>query len=203
MSQYEAIVIGTSAGGPAALMEMLPMFPLGYALPVIIVQHIHPTQVHFVSHYAQRCHLAVKEANDKEAIRPGCVYFAPSNYHLLVEDDRSFSLSVDDKVNYSRPSIDVLFESAADVYGPRLIGVILSGANNDGARGLRRIKQQGGLAVVQDPATAQSPAMPRAALELARVDYVLPLADLGKLLVRQGQIRNRENYEEQTNSGLG
>jgi two-component system chemotaxis response regulator CheB len=186
MLKYKAIVIGTSAGGPAALVELLPVFPPNYALPVIIVQHVHPAQVHFAARYAQRCKLKVKEADEKEAICPGRVYFAPPNYHLLIEDDQTFSLSVDDKVNYSRPAIDVLFESAADVYGSRLIGVILTGANDDGARGLRRIKQRGGLAVAQDPATAQAAAMPRAAIELAQVDYVLPLADIGKLLIECG-----------------
>ena len=116
-----------------------------------------------------------QRGGDKEAIKPANVYFAPPNYHLLINDDKTFSLSIDDKVNYARPSIDVLFESAVDVYAPWLVGVILTGANNDGAQGLRLIKERGGLAIVQDPQTAESAYMPKAALEATQVDYVLPL----------------------------
>ena len=185
---YEAIVIGTSAGGAAALAELLPVFPAAYPLPIVVVQHLHPLQESAaVVHYDRRCVLTIKEAAEKEPVRPGHVYLAPPNYHLLIEDDKTFSLSIDPKVNYSRPSIDVLFESAVDVYSPRLIGVILTGASHDGAQGLRLIKENGGLTVVQDPATAEVSYMPQAALQATRVDYVLPLAEIGQLLVEQGQ----------------
>ena len=182
--KYQAIVIGGSAGAMAALTQLLPIFPADYPLPIIVAQHLHPLQDdYFVEHYKGRCALKVKEADEKEPLCVGHIYFAPPNYHLLIEDDRTFSLSIDEKVNYSRPSIDVLFESAVDVYAPGLIGVILTGANDDGARGLRLLKQKGGLAIVQDPKTAESAYMPRAALAATQVDYVLPLEDIGKLLI--------------------
>ncbi|MBN1876767.1 MAG: chemotaxis protein CheB, partial [Anaerolineae bacterium] len=140
MSEYQAIVIGVSAGGTTALKQLLPVFPRTYPLPLIIVQHLHPQQDKtLIELYNNLSALTVKEADEKEPIRPGYAYFAPPNYHLLIEDDKTFSLSIDEKVNYARPAIDVLFESAVDVYGPHLIGVILTGANNDGAAGLRRI----------------------------------------------------------------
>ena len=181
---YQTIVIGGSAGATAALTELLPIFPAEYPLPIIVAQHLHPWQNdYFIEHFSAKCALTVKEADEKEPIRPGYAYFAPPNYHLLIEDDKTFSLSIDAKVNYARPSIDVMFESAADVYAPWIVGVILTGANNDGAFGLRRIKEKGGLAIVQDPQTAESSYMPKAALEATRVDYVLPLKEIGKLLL--------------------
>ena len=180
---YEAIVIGTSAGGSAALKEILPELPKDYNLPVIIVQHMHPLQAGpAIIHNCTECALEVKEAEEKESVQPGYVYFAPANYHLLIEDDRSFALSIDEKVNYTRPSIDVLFESAADVYGSRLIGIILSGANNDGVAGMLRIKRSGGLVIVQDPDTADAPFMPNAVLEAISVDYKLAPRSIGHLL---------------------
>ncbi len=181
--RYQAVVIGGSAGATAALTELLPVFPITYPMPIVVVQHLHPLQEgYFAERFAERCALTIKEADDKEAIRAGYVYFAPPNYHLLIEADLTFSLSIDEKVNYARPSIDVLFESAADAYGSGLIGVILTGANEDGARGLRTIKERGGLAVVQNPATAESSYMPRAALAATAVDYVLALPELARLL---------------------
>ena len=183
-AMYRAIVIGGSAGAMSALAELLPTFPAAYPLPIIVVQHVHPSQDDFyIAHWAEKCALTVKGAEDKEPIRAGYIYFAPPNYHLLIEDDETFSLSVDEKVNYARPSIDVLFESAADVYTRWLIGVILTGANNDGAQGLRLIKEKGGLTIVQDPRTAESIFMPNAALEVTRVDYVLSIPEMGRLLL--------------------
>ncbi len=184
---YEAVVMGASAGGGAALAALFPLFPAAYPLPLIVVQHLHPLQTSAAPIYLDSdCALTIKEAEEKEPIEPGYVYFAPPNYHLLIEDDRSFSLSVDERVNYVRPSIDVLFESAVDAYGPHLVGVILTGANHDGAQGLRLIKEHGGLTIVQDPATAEAPYMPRAALQATRVDHVLSLAEIGQLLAEQG-----------------
>ena len=166
-----------------ALTKLLPVFPAGYPVPIVVVQHLHPWQDDYhLEHFGDQCALAVKEARDKDSIEAGNIYFAPPNYHLLINDDRTFSLSIDDKVNYARPSIDVLFESAVDVYAPWLVGVILTGANNDGAQGLRLLKEKGGIAIVQDPQTAESGYMPKAALEATRVDYVLSLPEIGKLL---------------------
>jgi two-component system chemotaxis response regulator CheB len=182
--RYQLIVIGGSAGATTALMKLLPIFPVDYPLPIAVVQHLHPLQdSYFVERFDRSCDLTVKEAGDKEKLLPGHVYFAPVNYHLLIEPDKTFALSIDERVNYARPSIDVLFESAAEAYGPGLIGVVLTGANQDGAQGLRAIKDRGGLAIVQDPDTAESPYMPRAALEATLVDFILPLPDIGRLLV--------------------
>ncbi|MBN2002499.1 MAG: chemotaxis protein CheB [Anaerolineae bacterium] len=186
--QYQLIVIGASAGGTAAFRQLLPMFPAHYPIPMVIAQHLHPMQENtLILHFNTLCNLTVKEADEKEAIKPGHVYFAPPNYHLLIESDRTFSLSVDAKVNYSRPSIDVLFECAADVYAPHLIGVVLTGANNDGAHGLQSIQEGGGLAIVQDPSTAEVAYMPQAALTATQTRHVLSLHDIGNLLLEKGK----------------
>ena len=181
--KYEAIVIGVSAGGLSALNRILPDLPSDFALAVIIVQHMHATGDNFLASYLNdKCNLKVKEVDDKESILKNKIYIAPPNYHLLVEADRTFSLSIDEPVNYARPSIDVLFETAADVYKTNLIGVILTGANTDGSHGLKRIKETGGLSVVQDPSTAEADTMPKAAIAAVDVDYVLPLEEIGKVL---------------------
>jgi two-component system chemotaxis response regulator CheB len=125
----------------------------------------------------------VRDANDKEPIEPGTIYVAPTDYHLLVEDG-TFALTTDERVQFARPSIDVLFETAAEAYGQRMAGVILTGANADGAAGLRSVREHGGLTVVQDPATAERSAMPAAALAATEVDSVLPLEEIGPFLVR-------------------
>jgi two-component system chemotaxis response regulator CheB len=182
-SKIKAVVIGGSAGAMKVMSSILASLPAEYSLPIIVALHLHPLQdSYFVKHFKGGCALTVKEAEDKEAIQAGHVYFAPANYHLLVENDHTLSLSVDDRVNYSRPSIDVLFESAADAYMAHLAGVLLTGANNDGALGLKRIKEKGGLVVVQDPDTAESPYMPKTALQTTEVDYVLPLNQIGSWL---------------------
>jgi two-component system chemotaxis response regulator CheB len=182
--KYQAVVIGASAGGTAALQKILPFLPANFPLPVIIAQHLHPLQDGAaIIHYAGGSALAVKDADEKEAIRAGFVYFAPPNYHLLVEDDRTFSLSVDAKVHFTRPSVDVLFESAADAYDAGLIGIVLSGANQDGAEGLLRIKQRGGLTIAQDPQDAEISYMPKSAIEIANPDYILAADAISKLLV--------------------
>ena len=181
----QAVVVGVSAGGLDALKELLAAIPAGFGLAVIIVQHLHPQQDRFfIEFLSQSCPVPVREAEEKEAVTPGVVYFAPPNYHLLIESDRTFSLSIDEKVNFSRPSIDVLFESAAEAYGPDLVGVILTGASRDGAAGLRKIKASGGMAIVQDPATAQFPAMPSAALAETEVDHVLTIGQIGRFLAK-------------------
>lgn len=161
----KAVVIGASAGGVQALLQILPSLPASYPLPVLIVVHVPPDRDNaLVSLFQARCQIQVREAEDKEPLLPGVVYFAPSDYHLLVEKDGTLSLSSDGLVNHSRPSIDVLLESAADAFGSELVGVILTGANDDGARGLQAVVEAGGVAIVEDPAEAYASAMPAASL---------------------------------------
>lgn len=182
--KYEAIVIGVSAGGMNALSAVLPRLPDDFALPIIIVQHMDPNSRDYLSdHLDRKCNIQVKEAEDKESVINGVAYVAPANYHLLVEEDRTLSLSVDDLVNYSRPSIDIMFETAADVYKKKLVGVVLTGANADGSKGLAKIKTLGGLAIVQDPATAHVDYMPKAAIASTKVDHILPLEEIASLLM--------------------
>lgn len=185
---YKAIVIGTSYGGLEALKVILPQLGEGFPLPVIIVLHIgdHNNDI-FIDYMNSACALEVKEAESNEPIRPGVIYFAPPNYHLLVENDFTFSLSTDERINFSRPSIDVLFESAAWAYSATLIGIILTGANSDGAIGLRTIKNLGGLTLVQNPCTSLSPAMPRAALKACNPALRLKLEDIPGQLIKLAQ----------------
>jgi two-component system chemotaxis response regulator CheB len=183
--QYEAIVIGASTGGTEAICRILEALPSDYPLPIFAVQHLHPLQDKAtIIGFNEKCGLVIKEAEEKEEIKSGRVYLAPPNYHLLIEDDYTFTFSIDAKINFARPSIDVLFESALDVYGKRLIGIILTGANNDGAKGLRLISNQGGMTIVQDPESAEAPAMPQAAIAGTQVDHVLPPKKIGHLLAK-------------------
>jgi two-component system chemotaxis response regulator CheB len=175
--------MGVSSGGLEALKILVPALRPDLEVPVIIVQHMSPQADSYLpARLNEISGLTVKEAEDKELLRPGVVYVAPPDYHVLAEADGSLSLSVDPKVNFSRPSVDVLFESASDAFGAALVGVILTGANHDGAQGLARIKRRGGLAIVQSPKSAQSSAMPEAALESTSVDHVLPLQDIAPFL---------------------
>jgi len=165
-NRVDAIVMGASAGAIQALYRILPTLPADYHVPVLVVVHIPADRSDLLAPLFQaKCRVVVKEAEDKEPILPGIVYFGPSDYHVLVESDRTISLSRDEAVLYSRPSIDVLFESAADAYGAGLVGIILTGANDDGAAGLRAVAAAGGVALTEDPATAFAPAMPSAALK--------------------------------------
>lgn len=183
----EAIVMGASAGALDALSAILPEFPAAYPLPVFIVVHLTPDKKSVLADLLQsKCSLRVKEAEDKEPAEPGVVYIAPPDYHLLIEADRTLALSVDAPVLFSRPSIDVLFESAADVYGRGLVGVVLSGANADGAQGLRAVAAAGGAALVQDPDQAASSAMPQAALEACPQALRLGAKEIAGYLSRQG-----------------
>lgn len=169
-----AIVIGASAGGIEVLSTVLPALRPTLAVPVFIVIHLPREGIsHLASIFRHKCTLAVKEAEDKEPPLAGTVYFAPPNYHLLIESGPVLALSCDDLVHFSRPSIDVLFESAADAYGERLLGVVLSGANEDGASGLAAVSQAGGVAMVQDPDSAHVSTMPAAAWRRSRADWVL------------------------------
>jgi two-component system, chemotaxis family, protein-glutamate methylesterase/glutaminase len=182
--RYEAVTMGVSSGGMSALKVILPALPADFPLPLIIVQHIGAQSEGFwIDLLNNMCKLEVKEADEKESIQKGKVYIAPPNYHLLVEPDRTFALSTDKRVNFARPSIDVLFESAAIVYREKLIGVVLTGSNNDGARGLAKIKELGGLAIVQDPETAESSSMPLAALQATQTIHSYPLEKITTLLI--------------------
>jgi two-component system chemotaxis response regulator CheB len=181
--RYQIIVIGVSWGGMRALQKILPQLPANFKLPIVIVQHI---GAHSGSEWIQilnnMCKIEIKEADEKEKIEKG-VYIAPANYHLLIEKNRTFSLSLEERVNHARPSIDVLFECVADVYGPAAIGIILTGLNSDGAEGINKIKQKGGLTIVQDPIDAEASEMPLAALELIKADHVVKLDELMPLLI--------------------
>ena len=180
---YRIIVMGCSMGGMQALQAIFSVIPEDFALPLVVVQHRYRTSNDALPSFLRRhSRLAVVDASDKQTIRNGQVYLAPADYHLMVEDGR-LSLSTEAAVAHSRPSIDVLFESAADSYGPGTIAVVLTGANADGARGIVRVKERGGLVVVQDPATAESPAMPAAAIASANVDRILPLDRIGPFLI--------------------
>jgi two-component system chemotaxis response regulator CheB len=186
-TQYKAIVIGGSAGGVEALQVILQALPKDFALPVLVVQHLHPSDDgSFALHVATLTRLPVVEPCDKARIEPGCVYTAPANYHMLVERDGTISLSVEERVNWSRPSIDVLFESAALAWGEAVIAVILSGANADGVKGMIAVKEAGGLTIAQDPAEAWSRIMPQAAIDAGAVVSVLRADEIGRLLAKLG-----------------
>lgn len=181
--KYKAVVIGVSAGGMEALDTIIPDLRADFPVPIVIVQHASPQSDDFLAHFLdEKSNLTVKEADEKEKLAPGMVYIAPSNYHLLVERDQSFSLTVGEKVNYARPSIDVLFETAADTYGPCLIGIILTGASEDGSRGMKKIKETGGLTVVQEPETCRADVMPKSAMAITEIDHVLPLSEIALFL---------------------
>ncbi len=176
-------MLGVSSGGMTALSSILPVLSADFALPVVIVQHQHPHADDFlVRHLNEKCRLPVKQAEEKEIIEPAIMYLAPPNYHLLIEQDRTFSLSISARVKYARPSIDVLFETAADAFGASTIGIILTGANNDGSYGLKLIHDRGGLTIVQDPATAEAAEMPRAAIAATEIDHIVTIEALGPLL---------------------
>jgi len=181
----DAVVIGGSSGALEALATVLPALPATSAVPIVIVVHLPPDRPsHLAAVLGARTTLRVREAEDKEPLAPGAIYVGPPNYHLLIERGGTFALSADDLLHFSRPSIDVLFESAADAYGPRLAGVILSGANADGADGLATIRRAGGVTIAQSPQAALSRAMPEAAIARAHPGYVLGLPEMAELLAR-------------------
>jgi two-component system chemotaxis response regulator CheB len=181
--RFELVIIGGSAGGVDALIGLLPALPAGFGPGVVCILHLPPDRESRLAElFALRAALPVREARDKETIVPGTVYFAGPGYHLSIENDRSFSLSCEPPVHFARPAIDVLMESAADVYGPALAGILLTGANHDGADGLARIRACGGLTVVQDPNEAQASTMPEQAIRRCAPHLVLPLAGIRTLL---------------------
>jgi two-component system, chemotaxis family, protein-glutamate methylesterase/glutaminase len=179
---YSIVVVGTSWGGLNALRELVGKLPSDFRIPTVLVQHRHRQSDHLLSTFLQeRTNLTVTEVEDKMPIEPGTLFVAPADYHLLIDRD-NFSLSTDPPVRYSRPSIDVTFYSAADAHGAATIGVILTGANSDGSRGLRRIFDRGGLAIVQDPRTAESATMPSAAIRCVPDARVLPISQIATTL---------------------
>jgi len=180
--RVDAVVIGTSAGGIDALSIVLPALTIGVRAAFFIVLHLprkRPSLL--VDIFAPKCALHVREAEDKEPIEPGTIYFAPPDYHMLIDRGPQLTLSADDLVHFSRPSIDVLFESAAEVFGPKLLGVILTGASQDGAEGLEAVRRAGGITVVQQPQESRAPMMTASALKRGPADLVLPLDDIAKL----------------------
>lgn len=178
-----AVVVGCSAGGVHALGTLLSALAPNLLCPLIVVCHTGSEDVEMLRDVlALKSAIPVQEAAERHAPRPGIAYLAPAGYHLMLESDGHFALTVDARVCYSRPSIDVLFESAASVHRERLIGVVLTGANDDGAKGLKAIRDAGGLAIVQSPADAVATAMPEAAIRIAGADHILPLAGIAPLL---------------------
>lgn len=183
--RFRAVVLGVSSGGVEALKLVIGSLPADFTLPVMVVAHISPEADNGLALLLDElCAIRVKEADELEKAAAGTVYLAPPNYHLQVEKDATLSLSVDPPVRFARPSVDVLFEAAADAFGPALIGVVMTGAGNDGSEGLRRIKDAGGVTVVQDPAGALVDSMPASAIEAVAPDYIVPLERIAPLLVR-------------------
>ena len=181
--RIDAIAIGTSAGGVEALMRILPALPANDQVAVFVVVHVPRERPSLLTEiFSYKCAMTVEEAVDKADIRPGRIYFAPADYHLLVDRGPQIALSVDDVVQFSRPSIDVLFESAADVYGKRLAGVLLTGGNEDGAAGLAYIARCGGATLLQDPTEAAAAMMPESALKIMQPTHVLQLDEIATLL---------------------
>jgi two-component system chemotaxis response regulator CheB len=180
----KAVVIGVSTGGVVALKSLLGALPADFPVPVLIVSHIKPDSDDCLARLLNTlCTIRVKEADERETIAPGTVYLAPANYHLLVEKGGNLALSVDPIVNYARPSVDVLFDTAAEVFGPALIGIILTGAGNDGSKGLLKIRNRGGVTIIQDPDDADMASMPASAQQLQNADHVVKLKEIPDLLM--------------------
>lgn len=189
MKTYELAVVGASWGGHRAVRELTAALDARCRLAIAVAQHGAPDKPAeaFVRSVQAGCALVVKEAEDKDPIEPGHIYIAPADYHLLV-DDGELALSLDGPVRFSRPSIDVLFESAAESYGDRLVAVVLTGANDDGSRGVVAVKEAGGLVYVQDPATAERTEMPEGAIGSGAVDEVLSILAIAAALNKLGGV---------------
>jgi two-component system chemotaxis response regulator CheB len=182
-ARFDVVLIGASAGGVEAVGMLLGALPQTFGAAVAIVIHVPPGNDDLLARaLAPRCALPLREASDKQSVEPGTVYVAPAGYHLLVEPSATFALSLDEPVNFARPSIDVLFESAGYAYRDRVLAIVLTGANADGAEGLRIVREFGGTAWVQDPAGASASAMPSAAIERAGADRIMTLDDMARAL---------------------
>ena len=182
--KFSLLVIGGSAGSLEAILQLLPALQKEKHLAIVLVLHRRNGESVLSDLLSDRTNWPVKEAEEKEPVVPGSVYIAPVDYHLLVEQDKTFSLDYSEKVHYSRPSIDVTFEAAAEVYGPSLIALLLSGANADGTAGLKAVQAAGGYVMVQDPAEAPVSYMPQHAIEQVRVDAILPVAKMASAIRR-------------------
>jgi two-component system chemotaxis response regulator CheB len=194
---YKLVVIGASWGGLSAISKILKQLPANFSLPILIAQHRYRHrrgEEYLVQALGGECKLKVIEPDDKEVMQTSTVYVAPSNYHLLVEQQGILALSSDELIHFSRPALDPLFESAADAYQHQVIGIILTGANSDGAKGLYAIKKQGGLTIVQNPASAEAVNMPEAAIKMTEVDAILELEQIADLLVTIDKNQNLARF---------
>ncbi len=182
---FSCIVIGVSAGGLKALTSLFQSLPADFPIPIVVVQHEKADSGDLLAEILDhKTALSVRTAEEKEKLKDGVVYICPADYHLLIEEDRTLSLSADPKVNFARPSIDVLFETAATAYGEELIAIILTGASSDGSMGLVKVMESGGYSIIQDSATAYSSYMPEAALRACPdVDDLLPLQEISSRLI--------------------
>jgi two-component system chemotaxis response regulator CheB len=182
--RVDAVMIGASAGGIESLGQILPALPASLPVPIVVVLHLpHERPSLLVDVFGPKCRCQVREALDKEPLCPGTVYFAPPDYHLLIDEGPQLALSTDPEVNFSRPSIDVLFESAADIFGARVAAIVLSGANNDGADGVRAVRRAGGVVIVQQPDSAAARAMVDAAIAAVTPDFIINAGEIASLLV--------------------
>ena len=187
----EIIAIGGSVGGIKAVSEILKSLPADFPIPIVIVLHrLRNVSSSLQSVIQDSTELRIKEADEKETITPSCAYIAPANYHLLIEEDKTFALDYSETVKYSRPSIDLTFECIAEIYGKAAIGILLTGANDDGANGLLRMKNAGAKCYVQDPNTAHAKVMPRAAIGLGAADFLIHLEEIGPMLKKAVQSLN-------------
>ncbi len=187
---FNAIIIGGSAGSLDAAGRILEKLPEDFAIPIVLVSHRHPDSGrYFEKHLNSSTALNVKQVDEKEPVNCGTVYVAPPNYHLLIEEDFTFSLTLEEPCFYSRPSIDVTFESAAEVWGEKLAGVIVTGANSDGTAGLNAVKKAGGFTLVQSPETAEYDAMPQSAIEHTGPDFTGTPEEIGELLLEMHNFR--------------
>lgn len=183
MGKCDALIIGGSAGSLDVLLKVLPLLSPALSFPIIIVVHRkHGADSLLPELLSGRTKLVVKEIDEKEPLRAGVIYIAPSDYHTLIEQDHTFSLDYSEKVNYSRPAIDATFQTAAEVYKAKLVCLLLSGSNADGVNGLKSVKAWGGTTVIQDPATAQVSYMPEQASIHVKIDYILPIEDMAEFI---------------------
>jgi two-component system, chemotaxis family, protein-glutamate methylesterase/glutaminase len=183
MNDIKLIAIGGSAGSLHIVLDLVTAIPCGFPAPLLLVLHRNGLfESSLEELLSSRTSLQIREVEEKDPIAPGTIYICPADYHVLIEKDHSFSLDYSERVNYSRPSIDVSFKSAADAYGKELLCLLLSGGNADGAEGLEYVKEKGGVTVVQDPLTAEVPFMPQCAINRTKIDFILPPSRMPALL---------------------
>ena len=183
LHNIEAVVVGASAGGMKALECVLSTLPQDFPKPIMVVLHRSKSNKSLLEHiFDRKCKMKVPIVEDKMPILPGHIYFGPQDYHMLIEPDNTISLCVSEPVNYSRPAIDLLFESAAEVYSKNLLGIVLTGGNTDGSDGLLKIQQNGGKVIVQDPELSENTTMPRAAIEKTKTGSIMSLHGINETL---------------------